>query len=128
MTSTTTLLRQAHPNFMPGGQLTSQVFFPFPKDEGKLSVYDGDQITAADAYHHYTRILGNESHSVWAIIKEETDAVAVPAIADPLPDFSAHAILDFRGKSEKECRKIAKRLKALALARGCRYDPGKTSP
>ena len=30
---------------------------------------------------------------------------------------------DITGKSDKECRKIAKRLKALAVAKGCQYLP-----
>lgn len=64
MTLETILLRQAHPRFMEGEFPTSQVFYPFPKDDGKLSVYDGDQITAENAHRHYTQVLGNESHSV----------------------------------------------------------------
>jgi len=67
MTPETTLLRQVHPHFIPDGQLTSQAFMPFPKDDGKASVYDGDQISPADSYVHYTRVLGNKSHSVWGV-------------------------------------------------------------
>jgi hypothetical protein len=46
----TVLLRQVHPDFIPDGQLTSQAFMPFPKDDGQLSVYDGDQISAIDSH------------------------------------------------------------------------------
>jgi hypothetical protein len=123
MTSDTLLWRQAHPNFMDGKRPTSQVFFPFPKDNGKLSVYDGDQVNAEDSYKHYTEVLKNESASVWAVIKSEADSHGVPASSDPLPNFAAHAKVDFNFKPEKECRKIAKRLKALAIARGCQYRP-----
>lgn len=42
MTPTTLLLRHAHPNFMDGDQITSQVFMPFPKVDGCLSVYKKD--------------------------------------------------------------------------------------
>lgn len=59
MTSATLLLRQVHPKFMDGSLITSQAFMPFPRDDGKLSVYDGDQIGAADAHQHYTSTLGN---------------------------------------------------------------------
>jgi len=31
---------------------TSQTFKPTPKDEGKLSLYDGDNISAENAFHH----------------------------------------------------------------------------
>jgi hypothetical protein len=123
MTSDTILLRQAHPKFMGGDMPTSQVFFPFPKDDGKLSVYDGDQVNAKQSYNHYTQVMGNESHSVWAITKSEADAEGVPARPDPLPDSPAHAIVDFDAKSEKGCRRIAKQLKKLAIARGCQYRP-----
>lgn len=123
MSPETILLRQAHPNFMDGPLITSQVFMPFPKDEGKLSVYDGDQITAADAYEHYTETLGNESHSIWAVTKGEADGLDVPASPDPLPAFLSHSVIDFTGRTDKDSRKIAKRLKLFALGRGCLYAP-----
>lgn len=123
MNSSTLLHRQAHPKFMDGSLITSQVFIPFPKDEGMLSVYDGDQISAAEAHAHYTQVLGNESHSVWSVTKAEADGEAVPASADPLPEFPSHSKIDFTGKTDKECRKIAKKLKAWAMARGCQFLP-----
>ncbi|MBK8039825.1 MAG: hypothetical protein IPK22_22235 [Verrucomicrobiaceae bacterium] len=123
MSPTSHLHRQAHPKFMDGAQITSQVFIPFPKDDGLLSVYDGDQISAAEAHAHYTQVLGNESHSVWSLTKAEADGEAVPASADPLPDFPSHSKIDFTGKTDKECRKIAKKLKAWAMARGCQFLP-----
>jgi hypothetical protein len=123
MTPTTLLYRQAHPKFVPDGQLTSQAFYPFPNDARLLSVYDGDQISAAEAYRHYTQELGNESHSVWSVTKAEADGETVTASPDPLTDFPYHAKIDFTGKSDKECRKIAKKLKAWATARGCQYLP-----
>ncbi len=123
MNAETLLLRQAHPHFMAGDRPTSQVFLPFPKDQGLLSVYDGDQINAAEAHGHYTHVLGNESHSVWAVTQAEAAGENVPASPDPRPDFPAHATMDFREKSDNECRKIAKKLKARAIARGCQYLP-----
>ncbi len=97
---------------------------PFPRDDGKLSVYDGDQINAADSYAHYTEILQNLSAGVWAVTKAEADAEGVMGAPDPLPDFAAHAKIDFGDRNEKACRKIAKRLKAMAIARGCQFIPG----
>jgi hypothetical protein len=123
MTPNTLLLRQAHPNFIDRGRITSQVFLPFPKDEGKLSVYDGDQITAADAHAHYTTVLGYQSHSVWAVMKQEADGAGVPAEPDPLPEFPAHAAIDFSRQPPPDWRKIAKRLQACALTRGCQHLP-----
>jgi hypothetical protein len=80
MKDTTELLRQAHPNFLDGESITSQVFFPFPKDAGKLSVDDGDQITARDAFEFYTTVRGNVSDSVWSITVLEASECGVPRI------------------------------------------------
>jgi hypothetical protein len=124
MTPDTLLLRQVHPNFMDGTVVTSQAFMPFPRDDGKLSVYDGDQIGAQDSHQHYTQTMGNQSCGVWAVTKAEADAEGVEGGPDPLPGFPAHAKIDFGSKTEKMCRKIAKRLKAIANARGCQFDPG----
>ncbi len=118
MTSETVLYRQAYPKFMDGDDITSQVFIPFPKDNGNLSVYDGDKIDAAGAYRHYTEQLGLESDSVWAVMKIEADEVGTTAEPDPLPDFESHAKLNFNKLPEKEWRKAAKKLKKLAQDRG----------
>ena len=123
MTPTTLLLRHAHPSFMDGDRITSQVFMPFPKDEGCLSVYDGDLIKPEDSYAHYTQTLGNQSSGLWALTKAETDRENVPASADPLPNFPSHSKIDFGKRLEKDCRKIAKRLKILAAQRGKLYSP-----
>lgn len=50
----TLLLRQINPSFIQNGRVTSQAFRPTPKDENKLSVYDGDQITPEDSWRHFT--------------------------------------------------------------------------
>ena len=123
MNADTLLLRQAHPQFAPGGQLTSQAFVPFPKDDGLLSVDDGDLISAAEAHAYYTGVLELESNGVWSVSKKESDGESATAISSPEPNRPSHASLDFRGKSDKECRRIAKKLKAWALARGCLFVP-----
>lgn len=121
MTPETRLLRQVHPNFVQAGELSSQAFFPFPKDKGKLSMYDGDQIEPQLAHQHYTEALRNESVGVWGVTCEEVNCVGLAAVPDPLQDFAAHSLIDFGGRNEKECRKVAKRLRAAAVERGCLY-------
>ena len=123
MTPDTLLLRQAHPNFIKEDWVTSQAFIPFPKDKGLLSVYDGDQITAAESHRHYTQVLGNQSHSVWAVTKAEADQESVTGRPDPLPDNPAHAAIDFSEVPQKTWRRIAKRLKMKAINRECAYLP-----
>ncbi len=121
MTDNTILLRQAHPRFVDEGQLTSQAFVPFPKDDAKLSVYDGDQITASESFQHYTGNLNNEADSVWGVTCKEVAGVDLSSAPDPLPESPAHALIDFSGKSTSACRKLAKRLRDFASIRGRLY-------
>ena len=124
MTPVTVLLRQVHPNFYPNGELTSQAFMPFPKDNAMLSVYDGDQISPSDAFRHYTTVLNNQSSCVWGANCAEVESAGLTSAASPLPNFPSHASIDFSGRTDKECRKLAKRLKEYALIRGCLRPPG----
>ncbi len=126
MNNDTLLLRQAHPHFMNGDDPTSQVFMPNTEDRGQMSVYDGDQISPSDAHTHYNLVLKRQSQSVWALAKHEADTNGVPASSDPLPDFPSHARIDFTGLSESAHRKTAKKLKALAIARGCMFRPARS--
>lgn len=123
MNSTTTLLRQIHPNFIPNGQLTSPAFMPFPKDNGKPSFYDGDQISAADSYKHYTDVIGMKSDSVWGGTGLEVSKVELTYAPDPQDNFLAHAIVNFTSHPERDFRKLAKKLLMCAAARGCLYTP-----
>lgn len=126
MNPDTLLLRQAHPHFMDGELPTSQVFLPNSEDQGRMSAYDGDQISPEDAYRHYTEILRKQSHSVWALAKQEADGNGAPASANPLPDFPSHATIDFSQTPASSWRRVAKRLKALAIERGCQFSPAQT--
>lgn len=121
MNDQTLLLRQVHPNFFPDGEVSSQAFVPFPKDDGKLSTYDGDQMTAEASFQHYTVDLGLESIGVWAVNGEEAVAVGLAYQPDPIAENSAHAVVDFGTLPEKECRKLAKRLRKFAVDRGSLY-------
>jgi hypothetical protein len=63
VTDETVLFRQIHPIFVQNDRVTSQAFRPTQKDEGKLSVYDGDMISSEDSWKHHTG-LGLESAGV----------------------------------------------------------------
>ena len=123
MTEDTLLLRQVHPVFCPNGELTSQAFWPFPKDEGNLSVYDGDLISAEDSFNHYVRSLGNQSCGAWAVTVREVKEVSLVPKPDPLPNFEAHALIQFGTGNDSTNRKLAKKLKLKALSRGCQFQP-----
>ena len=122
MNDQTLLLRQVHPNFLPEGALSSQAFYPFPKDDGRLSVYDGDQISAEASYHHYTVDLGYSSAGVWGMNCGEVASISLTSQPDPITNSPAHACIDFGRRVDKECRKLAKKLKELAVARGCLHE------
>lgn len=122
MNDQTLLLRQVNPKFFENGQVSSQAFFPFPKDDGKLSVYDSDQISVEDAYHHYTVDQQLASVGVWAVNGAEVTAEGLTYLPDPVVGNAAHAVIDFDVRSEKECRKLAKKLRSLAVARGSLYQ------
>ena len=117
------LLRQVHPNFFTDGQLSSQAFFPFPKDNGKLSVYDGNLISPTKSFEHYTQKQKLQSVGVWGVSNMEVVETDLTSEPDPLPDSPAHAFINFGNVPDKEYRKLAKVLKAFAVARGCLYSP-----
>lgn len=121
MTSETILLRQVHPQFASEGELTSQAFFPFPKDNGKLSVYNGDQIIPAQAHAHYVRSLGFESIGVWGVTCAEVSIEGLKSEASPVENSPCHAHIDFEGRDPKTCRKLAKKLRDAARERGCLF-------
>lgn len=121
MKTSTLLLRQVHPNFFPNGFLSSQAFVPFPKDAGKLSVYDSEMISVEEAYKHYTEDLGCQSAGVWGVTCSEVEQEGLTSESNPLENSPAHALIIFGPASKNECRKLAKRLKMYAEKRGCLY-------
>lgn len=120
MTGTTLLLRQIHPSFVQNGHPTSQAFRPTPKDQSKLSVYDGDLIDADESWIHYTTVLQQSSSGTMAITVDQCRAEGLSASSDPDP-FPEHAIVDFTGLTDKECYKKSKKLQAKAIDRGWLY-------
>lgn len=117
MIGSTLLLRQIHPSFVQAGFVTSQAFRPTPKDDAKLSVYDGDQITAEASFVHYTESLQLASVGTMGLAVEECTEEGLEVRPDPAP-FPEHALIDFTGLSSGQCEKKGKKLKAKAEKRG----------
>ena len=67
MNEDTLLYRQVSPSWLVNGDFTSQTFLPTRKDNGFLSVYDGDRITAEDSWRHFVGALGRPSAGVAAV-------------------------------------------------------------
>ena len=117
MNEKTLLLRQVHPSFMQDGQITSQVFRPTPKDENKLSVYDGDMIAPEASHEHFCRHANCTSCGVMAISQEECNSqdLSVREERNPYPE---HCTIDFSTLSKGQIEKKAKLLKRFAENRG----------
>jgi hypothetical protein len=120
MNDATLLLRQIHPGFVQEGRVSSQAFRPTPKDEQRLSVYDGDQIGPQPAYEHYTTTLGFQSVGVMGVSVAECGTLELSVYPDPLP-FQEHAVIDFSAFGKNAVEKKAKLLRARAEARGWLY-------
>lgn len=118
VTDKTQLLRQVHPNFIHAGEVASIAFKPNQSDKGRLSVYDGDKTAPPEASHkHDTEIVKKKSAGVMAVTVEECTTRELPAATSPLPDFKAHAHIDFTGCDKKQERSKSKELLAFAVAR-----------
>lgn len=120
MTNDTLLLRQVHPTFVQHGRVTSQAFRPTPKDENRLSTYDGDQIAPESAWQHYTTVMKFSSTGVLAVSVAECTSLELPVEPDPEP-FPEHVVIDFTAVEKREIEKLAKKLRAKAEVRGWLY-------
>lgn len=121
MSPETVLLRQVHPSFIQNGVVTSQVFRPTPKDEGKLSAYDGDQIEPKASWQHYTSELNHQSAGVLGVSFAQCESLQIPVEPDP-ETFPEHVLLDFTTFDRKQTETAAKKLKGYALERGWLYQ------
>ena len=121
MNANTVLIRQVHPTFVQDGRVTSQAFRPTPKDFGKLSTYDGDQINAESAWQHYTEVLCFESVGAYGLSVRECESVELKIVVDPEP-FREHVLLDFTQFSRKRIENTSKKLKLFAVMRDWLYQ------
>ena len=128
MNVSTLLLRQVHPDFVEqvaqSEELkpTSQAFLP-SRSTNTLSVYDGDQISAEQAWKHYTGSQQLRSAGVAAVTVEECRARELPVLADGIP-YPEHVSIDFSSlKSWSQISRLAKSLKRAANARGWLFRP-----
>lgn len=121
MNGDTLLHRQISPSWVQAGRVTRQAFKPFAKDEGQLSVYDGDMMSAEEAWIHYTEDLSFVSIGVLAVACRECSALELPVQPDPEP-FPAHVLIDFRRYSNSQVEKKSKRLTLAAIERGWQFE------
>ena len=109
--------------WLQDGHVSSQAFRPGPSDNKQMSVYDGDQATAAEAWNHYTNDPSKPDPSgVLAITCGECDQQHLPVCPDP-HTFPEHVLIDFRGLSTNQMKRKSKILRDAAVGRGCQYRP-----
>lgn len=119
----TKLFRQVHRSCLDeDGKPTSQAFKPTKKDNGLLSVYDGDKIEAEDAWNHYTKILGFSSVGVIAVTVGECRSLGLQVRPDPAP-FPEHAVIDFSDFSRSSASKKASNLVDFAAKHDWQHRP-----
>lgn len=121
MNSDTILIRQIHPSFVQDGRVGSNAFCPTPKDDGKLSTYDGDKIDAESAWQHYTNNLGYESYGAYGVSVDECESLALSVAEDPEP-FAEHVVIDFSAHGASAIKKRSKKLRKYAFDRGWLYQ------
>lgn len=118
------LYRQIHPEFFTDGEPSSDRFKPYASDNGLMSTDRSSLATPQESHSLYVS-QGRLSAAVFGISVEEFGAETIDCIADPVKDRAgqldnpAHALADYRQHDPKRYGNIAKRLKKLAMARGC---------
>jgi hypothetical protein len=118
------LWRNAHPDWLVDGELTSQAFRPTPKDQKKLSSTRESKVAAEANFKEYTEEFSLESIGVWAVTVGEAQDQTIPAIYDehsptiPSPCLTGHTSLDFTAVSNNQAKRIGGRLRDRAEERG----------
>lgn len=125
----TLLHRQVNPKFVQNNivsvqafteqvtVVTSQTFLPTPKDEGKLSVYNGAKFTPQQSYEHFTQNF--LSAGVLSVTKEECESLPPLTVTEDNNPFDGHTYIDFTSVSATGARKAkAGKLRDFAVSRG----------
>ena len=121
MTGETPLWRQVNPNWVREGRVSSQAFRPTRKDANRLSVDNGDMVSAEEAYRGFAE--RQRSDGVLAVTAAECEAQELRVSSDPIQGRESHSVIDFSGLSRGSVRKAAERLRDAAHERGWQYRP-----
>lgn len=139
------LYRQIHPSWVSKGRIGTQSFTPFPRDQGGLSVHNGDLITPYKAWRQHTK--NYKSMGVLAVSLQECRIIGLKVKPDPkeapqiettlLEDeypsvediqdsetfAKAHCLIDFNEFDEDLWKSKGRILLDLALDRNWKYLP-----
>lgn len=115
------LYRQIHPSWITEGEVGSLAFRPSKKDEGKLSVHDGEQVEAIDSWSHYTRVENFESVGVMAVTVGECKSLGLSVNPAPKLLTPFHCEIDFTEFSGNQRKIKSQQLADFAKKRGWQY-------
>lgn len=133
MEESTMLHRQVHPSFVqenkisvqvfeqnivPETQITSSVFVPTPKDDNKLSVYNGNKYTPEESFTHFTKNF--QSAGVVSVMVEECKSINLNCVEDNDP-YDGHSYIDFETLKKNQIKVKAQQLKGMAIKRDWTY-------
>lgn len=131
MTESTNLHRQIPPDVghvqYENGQMriATNNFHPSSKDDGKLSVYNGEKFTAEASFEHYT--ANYKSVGVFSLAKQAFQSHDLEPNEDSDP-FDGHVSVDYTSKLKPEIRNIAKKLRQTAVTDGWAFVPRTEQP
>lgn len=122
MNDNTLLYRQISPEHVQNGRVTSLAFRPMPKDEKKLSVYDGDKLSPEESYNHF---VGCKCRSVGVLGVEKQECIEEGLhVLEDYETHPYHVLIDFSGKTNNQVRRAAEHLKEKAITRDWLYWKG----
>lgn len=94
-----------------------------PNDDDKLSVDRSSLTTARDAYNTFIA-NGFKSDAVYGVTVGEFNDHDLKCYSDPKTYNTAHSYADFSHRTRSaERKRLAKKLRDVATARGCLYQP-----
>lgn len=113
------LYRQVHPQWFIDNRLWSVALKPTPKDNGFLSVYNGEIFTPKESYEHYTK-SGLKSACVVSVTVKNCTDLGLNVIDDNIP-FHGHSSIDFNSVQSDNKRK--KKAESLREKAKIEYNP-----
>ena len=117
MTPETLLYRKIPDIHVQNGHISSLAFTPMPKDLKKLSVYDGDLLSPAEAFEHFVEEIHCSSIGVLGVSNTECSNLGLPTESDP-DTHKFHALIDFSSESNNSVKRKASTLRDKAMLRG----------
>lgn len=114
--------RNVHPKQFNDGVLSSQIYEPSERDEGKRSTAREHLVSATEHFREYTE-LGRSSAGVCGVALSTIKDVGLRLIDDSklVPDVTGHASIDFRTPDPALASKRARKRLAKRLAQGAKW-------